>query len=287
MARGKNYVNQNKGMTLQASSSGKSSSGHVTRTNRQKKSSVVEMCFYGYGCTRKGCIYRHPTSNGQTVVPVNKSEAPCKPFLVGMCSFNATTCNKRHVTDPAERQRLLDKYKQTPCRHGVHCKQIDNGLCLYSHSETTNSSIAPTFNSFPIYGSADHSTSKMNEQHDFANQSSTIASNLHYGLQAKGYYYGTNRIHESAKQMDASIKPSQNLTQQQINTYQSIPRMHANPMPNFRSAYPPLETGKTSSTVGSTNSESKRGDDMKDSGDSETKNVSFNVNAPVFVPTWR
>jgi hypothetical protein len=152
MARGKNYVNQNKGMMLTGNNTKATTSLNVAK---QKKSSVVETCFYGAGCTRKDCIYRHPTRTKessnlkQSILPTTststtttststeKSQAPCKPYLAGMCSFNSITCNKRHVTDPEERERLIQQYSTTLCRHGTECKQINTGGCLYSHNVTT------------------------------------------------------------------------------------------------------------------------------------------------------
>ena len=143
MGRGKNYVNQNKGMTLASMKDGSTSStsNHTSKTSqttvpqlknssKQKKSMVMEMCFYGRGCTRKGCIYKHPTkvttktpatpsatttSNNHCTVNGKKNEyhsneddtagvvvvtPPCKPYLLNMCSFNAGTCLKRHVKRP-------------------------------------------------------------------------------------------------------------------------------------------------------------------------------------------
>lgn len=116
MPRGKNYVNNNRGVTMQASS--------------KKKAPVMEQCFYGAGCTRANCFYRHDNPAGG----LEKSEEPCMPFLAGMCTFSATGCKKRHPPKE-EKERLLAKYKSMKCRYGKHCKTAG---CLYLHDENND-----------------------------------------------------------------------------------------------------------------------------------------------------
>lgn len=115
MPRGKNYVNNNKGMTMQAP---------------KKKGPSMEQCFYGAGCIRKDCIYRHdgPAKGDGSG---DKSNEPCMPFLAGLCTFSAKGCRKRHP-NKEEAERLIAKYKTTKCRYGDHCKTTG---CLYIHSK--------------------------------------------------------------------------------------------------------------------------------------------------------
>jgi hypothetical protein len=90
----------------------------------------MEACFYGAGCTRPGCIYRHDRS-ALTAQP--KSEEPCMAYLAGYCSFNARSCRKRHPP-PAEADRLRQKYSQIRCRYGTECQTEG---CLYRHEALT------------------------------------------------------------------------------------------------------------------------------------------------------
>jgi hypothetical protein len=124
MPRGKNYVNQHKGMALKAAS----------------KEAVKELCFYGSACQRKDCIYRHEKNAASSSSTV-KSSDPCMAYLSGFCSFTAKTCRKRHPTSDAEVEALLRKYSTIPCRFGVHCKT--NG-CLYMHPSDASNTATPT-----------------------------------------------------------------------------------------------------------------------------------------------
>ena len=111
MPRGKNYVNNNKGVQLLAGAKGKA---------------AMQMCEYGSGCNRPDCIYRHPDN----MDPNAKADEICLPFLAGKCSFAAKGgCRKRHPKKE-ERARLLEKYKRTRCRFGDDC--YTEG-CLYLH----------------------------------------------------------------------------------------------------------------------------------------------------------
>ncbi|KAL7558917.1 hypothetical protein ACA910_015495 [Epithemia clementina (nom. ined.)] len=110
MPRGKNYVNNDKGVTL---------------VSHKKKSLSMEPCYYGPGCTRKDCIYRHDPN----VADAKKTNDPCLTFLAGTCAFTATTCKKRHPPKP-EADRLRAKYSQIKCRHGDECRTTS---CLYLH----------------------------------------------------------------------------------------------------------------------------------------------------------
>lgn len=118
MARGTNYLNNNKGVSLQAS-------------KKPKGSKMVE-CSYGAGCTRKGCIYSHPfpktnNSDGSTSIP--QSMEPCMAYLAGECSFTSKGCRKRHPSNE-ECERLIEKYKTMNCRFGDNCQ---TKACLYKH----------------------------------------------------------------------------------------------------------------------------------------------------------
>jgi hypothetical protein len=126
MPRGKNYVNNNKGVVLQASSKSKQS---------------MKMCEYGPGCTRDDCVYRHE-GNG-------KSEEVCLPFLAGKCTFATDGCRKRHPTKD-EFARLLSKYKRTRCRFADEC--YTEG-CLYLHPRDVGATepnyVEPNNDAFP------------------------------------------------------------------------------------------------------------------------------------------
>lgn len=91
----------------------------------KKKQTQLPMCTYGPGCTRPGCIYRHPPKG---VIP--KTEAICMPFVAGFCEFGVR-CRNVH---PCERdaEALRRKYARTPCEWGAQCR---NKLCLYSHPQ--------------------------------------------------------------------------------------------------------------------------------------------------------
>ncbi|CAB9528975.1 expressed unknown protein [Seminavis robusta] len=118
MPRGKNYVNNNRGVSMQAS--------------KKKTAPSMEQCFYGKGCTRANCFYRHdgPDASGGG----DKSGEPCMPFLAGLCTFTAAGCRKRHP-GKVEAERLINKYKATKCRYGDHCKTSG---CLYIHPSDDN-----------------------------------------------------------------------------------------------------------------------------------------------------
>ena len=95
------------------------------QASTKKKAPSMEQCFYGSGCTRENCFYRHdgPAASGE------KSNEACMPFLAGMCTFTAGGCKKRHPPKE-EKERLIAKYKQMKCRYGKHCKTTG---CLYQH----------------------------------------------------------------------------------------------------------------------------------------------------------
>jgi hypothetical protein len=117
MPRGKNYVNNNRGVFLQA---------------HKSKSAKMELCHYGAGCTRRDCFYLHPTRDTTTAAATpaqSKSNEPCLAYLAGQCAFTDTGCRKRHPP-PDECQRLVAKYRTRPCRFGSDCQT--NG-CLYIH----------------------------------------------------------------------------------------------------------------------------------------------------------
>lgn len=91
----------------------------------KKNAPTMEQCFYGSGCTRANCFYRHdgPAKEGE------KTNEPCMPFLAGLCTFTAGGCKKKHPPKE-ERERLIAKYKCMKCRYGKHCKTTG---CLYQH----------------------------------------------------------------------------------------------------------------------------------------------------------
>lgn len=113
MPRGKNYVNNHKGVSLAAP--------------RGKKAEPMTVCQYGSGCNRPDCIYRHP--NGKEDGNFQQSQEPCMPFLAGLCAFSAKGCRKRHPPKE-EAERLIEKYKTTRCRFGNECRTKG---CLYIH----------------------------------------------------------------------------------------------------------------------------------------------------------
>jgi len=116
MPRGSNYINNNKGVTLQVS---------------RKKKHAVKMiaCSYGAACTRADCIYSHPNGKGAESAYHHQSKEPCMSFLADMCAFTAKTCRKRHPPR-AEAERLIAKYRRMPCRFRDECRTAG---CLYLH----------------------------------------------------------------------------------------------------------------------------------------------------------
>jgi hypothetical protein len=113
MPRGKNYVNNNKGLTMQ----------------RHKKETHMEKCFYGAGCTRPDCKYLHPSPITASEQSTKKSNEPCMPYLAGLCTFTAQGCHKRHPPQD-EVEKLIAKYRRLLCRFGESCKTSG---CLYVH----------------------------------------------------------------------------------------------------------------------------------------------------------
>jgi hypothetical protein len=121
MPRSKNYVNQNKGMTLQAPG----------------KEAVREVCFFGRQCKRPDCIYMHPDGRGQGNAKQRaKSDAarpPCQAFLAEQCPHDESVCHKRHPP-PDEIPGWLEKYSKIQCRNGTQ-KSCPTKGCLYGHAE--------------------------------------------------------------------------------------------------------------------------------------------------------
>ena len=118
MPRGKNYLNNGKGMHLQAAKGEKNN---------------MKMCEYGAGCTRPDCIYRHDGTSGK------KSDGVCVLFLAGKCSFKNKGCRKRHPP-PEEVKRLKARYRKIKCRHGDDCF---TDSCLYLHPRDVKDSEDP------------------------------------------------------------------------------------------------------------------------------------------------
>ena len=85
----------------------------------------MPMCDFGAGCTRKGCIYRHPPKEK---VAVSTSSEVCKPFLSGRCLYGSG-CQNRHPAE-AEADALRRKYACIQCRWGDECR---SEFCLFSH----------------------------------------------------------------------------------------------------------------------------------------------------------
>jgi len=113
MAKGANYLNNNKGVYLQAS---------------KKKKEAMPMCNYGRGCTNRFCIYRHPTGHNSDA-SYEQSREPCMAFLAGICAFDSKGCRKRHPSKE-EAARLRTKYMRIKCRFRDDCKTQG---CLYQH----------------------------------------------------------------------------------------------------------------------------------------------------------
>jgi hypothetical protein len=134
MPRGKNYVNNHKGVSLAAP--------------KGKKAERMAECQFGAGCNRPDCIYRHPSKTDGTF---KQSQEPCMPFLAGICAFSAKGCRKRHPPK-AEAERLIEKYQKTRCRFGSECRTKG---CLYIHpGDEQESASAPVMTSalFPPLG---------------------------------------------------------------------------------------------------------------------------------------
>jgi hypothetical protein len=113
MPRGKNYVNNHKGVSL--------------APPRGNKAEKMTECQYGAGCNRPDCIYRHP--NTKEDGSFKQSQEPCMPFLAGICAFSAKGCRKRHP-GKQESEKLIAKYQTTRCRFGKDCRTKG---CLYIH----------------------------------------------------------------------------------------------------------------------------------------------------------
>jgi len=111
MPRGKNYVNNQRGVHLQPK----------VGDNGEP---VMKMCEYGSGCQRPDCIYRHDESRRSS----NAQNDVCIPFLAGKCTFEKG-CRKRHPSKDGI-VRLLARYKKTRCRFGDEC--YTEG-CLFLH----------------------------------------------------------------------------------------------------------------------------------------------------------
>jgi hypothetical protein len=86
----------------------------------------LPLCTYGAACTRKGCIYRHPSK--AAAAAATKSDEVCKPFLAGMCGFGHR-CHNRHPSE-AEVEALRRHYASFPCRFGDECRSQG---CLFWH----------------------------------------------------------------------------------------------------------------------------------------------------------
>mmetsp|Transcript_11068 Transcript_11068/g.26312 ORF Transcript_11068/g.26312 Transcript_11068/m.26312 type:complete len:347 (+) Transcript_11068:156-1196(+) len=131
MARGKNYVNNNRGVALQKSHGGRSS-----------KSQDMQPCKYGAGCQRKDCIYRHPapapassSSASSAAAATTGGGGVCMAYLAGTCTFGRKGCNKRHPSTQEECNKLRARYKAMNCRFGNDCHTEG---CLYKHPNDEN-----------------------------------------------------------------------------------------------------------------------------------------------------
>ncbi|KAG7337752.1 RNA-binding, Nab2-type zinc finger domain containing protein [Nitzschia inconspicua] len=132
MARGKNYVNNDRGVHLAAAQKGPSGVGKGKKNNQ-----IMQLCEYGPGCTRPDCIYRHeePTTNAASGGNDSKNnrDAVCVLFLAGKCSFKDKGCRKRHPSKE-EVARLIVRYKKIRCRFGDECY---TDSCLFLHPRDT------------------------------------------------------------------------------------------------------------------------------------------------------
>ena len=87
------------------------------------------MCDYGAGCTRKGCMYRHPPKPTAAAAAADKANAEvCKPFLAGICSYGSRCYNRHPATEEAN--ELRRKFRKTACKWGDDCRSEG---CLFSH----------------------------------------------------------------------------------------------------------------------------------------------------------
>jgi hypothetical protein len=114
MPRGKNYVNNDQGVALQAPGG--------------KKKPSMEACFFGKACTRPNCIYRHDVPAAGSAAS-KKSNEPCMANLAAQCSFTSGTCRNRHVGQQ-EADTLRAKFAAIRCRHSLKCQTAG---CLYIH----------------------------------------------------------------------------------------------------------------------------------------------------------
>ena len=87
-----------------------------------RRKQQMPLCDYGSGCTRRGCVYRHPDKKQEVYAEV------CKPFLAGICQYGRNCYNIHPGADEAESLRI--KYASTTCRWGDDCRSEG---CLYSH----------------------------------------------------------------------------------------------------------------------------------------------------------
>lgn len=135
MARGKNYVNNDRGVHLAAGSQATNGAGASSGGKGKKNNQTMQMCEYGAGCSRPDCIYRHEESgnrNGNSIKTGggnDKNNNICVLFLAGKCSFKDKGCRKRHPNKD-EVARLLVKYKKIRCRFADDCY---TDSCLFSH----------------------------------------------------------------------------------------------------------------------------------------------------------
>ena len=97
----------------------------------KKKQIDMPMCKYGLGCSRKDCVFRHPTKGAAPVVEddesLNENEV-CMPYLADMCAFGET-CFYYHPSTQ-ECEKLRKKLSGKWCRFGSSCKTKG---CLFKH----------------------------------------------------------------------------------------------------------------------------------------------------------
>mmetsp|Transcript_64982 Transcript_64982/g.209302 ORF Transcript_64982/g.209302 Transcript_64982/m.209302 type:complete len:947 (-) Transcript_64982:12-2852(-) len=89
----------------------------------------VPECRYGAACTRRDCIFRHPSKKEKQQAPhQEKTDKICFAFVAGGCAFGRL-CHDRHP-DEASCRTIRERYGKIDCQWGRNCRTEG---CLYQH----------------------------------------------------------------------------------------------------------------------------------------------------------